>query len=163
MGGGSVAKKAAGFDGLFGSGFRRGGRIGFQDGGGLSGLGMDPAITPLLQLSPFDPTKGVTPLQIGSSIPKPPTPSSQQSSSSSPDFKGLGSSLNKIASAFMPQQNGIDSFSGSDLADISSGGPDFRAPPTTLSTSALAGSYDAVSKTAALATETAVVPAALAL
>ena len=43
MGAGSTAKKAAGFDGLFGSGFQRGGRIGRADGGGLGGLGMDPS------------------------------------------------------------------------------------------------------------------------
>ena len=93
MGAGSTAKKAAGFDGLFGSGFQRGGRIGRQDGGGLGGFGVEPsqpnAIADLLKSLDSQPSLGdllkaidaqsLSQQHRGDGPPKPPAQQQQQS------------------------------------------------------------------------------------
>ena len=98
MGSGSTAKKAAGFDGLFGSGFQRGGRIGRADGGGLGGLGMDPSqandLTALLAS-----IGAPLPMGPGVHIPNPPQPKSQKKSGSGLGLNGLGSALSKWGNA----------------------------------------------------------------
>ena len=117
MGAGSVAKKAAGFDGMFGSGFWHGGRTGFQDGG-LSGLGMMPEIQPV----PYDILAGVQPLSIGKGAPQPKAAEQKPSSSPGGDLGSLGKSLGSLANAFKGSgSGGLDSLSDSDFGDIASG------------------------------------------
>jgi hypothetical protein len=118
---GSGSAKAAGFDGLFGSGFQRGGRIGFAEGG-LAGLGMDPSQS--TDLSALLAAIGQPlPMGPGVHIPRPPEQKDQKQSGSG--FGGLGDALSKLGkNAQSSQGSGLDSLGSADFADISAAGPD---------------------------------------
>ena len=115
--------KGNGFSDLFDGGSKSA-REGFA-GGGLSGLGMDP-----IQLIPFDPLKGITPLPIGKGPPLPTEPKSQAAPTDT--GKGLsdfGGSLTKLLGGLQGGDGGggLGGLDSSAFADISSGGPDFSA------------------------------------
>ena len=137
MGSGSVAKKAAGFDGMFGNGMQRGGRIGFQDGG-LAGLGIDPNTQYMLQnqlaaleKQPDASTQiatniSSTPQHRGSGAPSAPKAGAAPQTPVQAAGAGLASGLSKNVSQ-SSSQGSIDDLTSSDFADISSGGPDMSS------------------------------------
>ena len=111
MGAGQVAKKASGFDGLFGGGFLRGGRVGFQDGG-LSGLGIEPTVAPIA----LNILAGLQPVKMGNTIPK--APEVKPKSDQADPTKGLGDSLTKLSQGLGGGVTAADFAGGMDFSDI---------------------------------------------
>jgi hypothetical protein len=106
MGAGSVASKASGFDGLFGSGMQRGGRIGRADGGIYV-----PTVTP------WEQEVNWTPLQPGHfSVTGPEVPKQDQTQSLPNQLNALAKQIPQNAKA-QPSgaDDGLDSVSSADL------------------------------------------------